>query len=77
MCDCSLCEPKVSEDACGTDADCAPSVPCHAPACVAKAKAEPRKADTVCTMDMRCDSADANDCRCLAGKCALVGRGKH
>ncbi|WP_394836053.1 hypothetical protein LVJ94_03990 [Pendulispora rubella] len=71
QCGCSLCEPVVSEDACTTDADCAPSVPCHAPACVAKAKAVPRKPDTMCTMMMACTSADANSCGCLKGKCAL------
>ncbi|WP_394846487.1 hypothetical protein LZC95_03355 [Pendulispora brunnea] len=71
QCGCSLCEPVVSEDACSTDADCAPSVPCHAPACVAKAKAVPRKPDTMCTMMMACTSADSNTCGCLKGKCAL------
>ncbi|WP_394824386.1 hypothetical protein [Pendulispora albinea] len=70
-CGCALCEPVVSDDACTTDADCAPSVPCHAPKCVAKAKAVARTPDTMCTMMMACTSADSNACGCLKGKCAL------
>jgi hypothetical protein len=71
-CGCALCEPVVSEDACKADTDCAPSVPCHAPACVAKGKAEPRKPDTMCTQMLDCASADVNRCTCLRGKCALA-----
>ncbi len=71
LCGCSLCEPLPSDDACTTDADCAPSTPCHAAACVAKAKAEPRKPGTMCTQEMRCATSDANACGCVAGHCAL------
>lgn len=71
LCGCSLCEPLPSDDACTTDADCAPSTPCHATACVAKAKAEPRKPGTMCTQEMRCATSDANACGCVAGRCAL------
>ena len=74
MCGCSLCAPLPSSDACGTDADCAPSTPCHATACVAKAKAVPRKPDQVCTMMMGCQTADANACTCWKGACALTPR---
>jgi hypothetical protein len=74
MCGCSLCAPLPSGDACSTDADCAPSTPCHATACVAKAKAVPRKPDQVCTMMMGCQTADANACTCWKGTCALTPR---
>lgn len=74
LCGCGLCAPRMSDDPCSGDGDCAPSTPCHAPACVARAKAQPRKADTVCTMNLRCDSADANDCACIAGHCGLRPR---
>ena len=71
---CGLGEPVKSEDACSSDADCGPSEPCHAHACVAAAKAKPRTADVMCTEMMDCRSTDANDCRCLEGQCALVPR---
>jgi hypothetical protein len=74
MCGCSLCAPLPSTDACTTDADCAPSTPCHAAACVAKAKAVPRKPDQICTMMMGCQTADANACTCWKGTCALTPR---
>ena len=70
-CGCSLCEPVVSNDACTVDADCAPSDPCHAEACVARAKAKPATPQTQCTMDLRCNSVDVNTCGCLQGHCAL------
>ena len=69
---CHLPAAKKSEDACKTDADCGPSAPCHAMACVAKAKSKPRTPDTMCTMMMSCDSADANRCGCYEGRCALI-----
>lgn len=69
---CRLPAPVSSDDACTKDADCAPSVPCHARACVAVGKAEPRKPDTVCTMNIDCSSADVNPCSCYQGRCALV-----
>jgi hypothetical protein len=69
---CKLPAPKKSDDACTTDADCAPSVPCHAPACVARAKAVPKTPDTICTMMLDCGSADVNRCGCLEGRCALI-----
>jgi hypothetical protein len=69
---CKLPSPKKSEDACKADADCAPSDPCHAKACVAKAKANPARPDTRCTMNLVCDSVDANRCGCFEGKCALI-----
>jgi hypothetical protein len=70
-CGCSLCAPVVSNDACTVDADCAPSDPCHAEACVARAKAKPATPQTQCTMDLRCNSVDVNTCGCLQGHCAL------
>ncbi len=70
-CGCSLCEPVVSNDACTVDADCAPSDPCHAEACVARTKAKPATPQTQCTMDLRCNSVDVNTCGCLQGHCAL------
>ncbi len=71
MCGCGLCDPLLSTDACKTDADCAPSQPCHAPACVAKAKSTPRTKDMMCTEEVRCNTTDANACGCLNGFCAL------
>jgi hypothetical protein len=71
LCGCTLCEPLPSGDACTSDADCAPSIPCHAPACVAKAKAEPRAADQMCTQELRCGTADTAACGCVRGFCAL------
>jgi hypothetical protein len=71
---CGLTEPLKSDDACSADAECGPSDPCHAHACVAAARAKPRAADTMCTELMDCKSTDANDCRCLEGRCALVPR---
>ncbi|HRI65613.1 MAG TPA: hypothetical protein PK156_15300 [Polyangium sp.] len=69
---CRLSAPVVSDDACSKDADCAPSTPCHARACVAVAKATPRTPDTMCTMNIDCQSADVNPCSCYQGHCALV-----
>lgn len=69
---CRLPAPVVSEDACTKDADCAPSTPCHARACVATSKATPRTPDAVCTMNIDCQSADVNPCSCYQGHCALV-----
>jgi hypothetical protein len=69
---CQLPAPKLSDDACQTDAECAPSVPCHAPACVAKSKVPPPAPNVMCTREMRCDSADANRCGCIQGRCALI-----
>ena len=74
MCGCALCDPLVSEDVCKVDADCAAATPCHATACVAKAKAEPRAAGTQCTQMFACASVDANPCGCHLGHCALVPR---
>ena len=69
---CRLPAAKKSEDACKTDADCGPSDPCHALACVAKAKSKPKKPDTMCTMMMGCETADANRCGCFENRCALI-----
>jgi hypothetical protein len=69
---CKLPAPVKSDDACTTDADCGVSDPCHAKACVAKAKSHPRTPDTMCTMSIDCASADVNRCGCLEGKCALI-----
>ena len=69
---CQLPAPKPSDDACQTDAECAPSEPCHAPACVAKSKVPPPAHPVMCTREMRCDSADANRCGCYQGHCALI-----
>jgi hypothetical protein len=69
---CRLPAPVSSDDACSKDADCAPSSPCHARACVAVGKATPRTPDTVCTMNIDCQSADVNPCSCYEGRCALV-----
>ena len=72
---CQLPEPKLSDDPCTADGDCKPSVPCHAPACVAAAKAQPATPDTMCTRNMVCDSHDANRCGCYQGRCALIPPG--
>lgn len=69
---CHLPAAKKSDDACKLDADCAPSDPCHAPACVARAKAKPRKPEIMCTMMMGCETADANRCGCFEGRCSLI-----
>lgn len=69
---CRLPAPLESQDPCSADADCAPSEPCHARACVARAKADPPKPDTICTQSMECATVDANPCRCHRGVCALV-----
>jgi hypothetical protein len=69
---CHLPSAKKSEDACKTDADCGPSDPCHANACVAKAKSKPKTPDTMCTMMLGCETADANRCGCFEGRCALI-----
>ena len=69
---CRLPAPKKSDDACKIDADCAPSDPCHAKACVAKAKSKPRTPDIMCTSMLACETADANRCGCLEGRCALI-----
>jgi hypothetical protein len=70
--ECRLPEPKKSADACKADSDCAPSEPCHAHACVARAKANPPTPTTMCTRMMDCSSVDANRCACFEGVCALV-----
>jgi len=72
MVGCRLPAPRKSEDACKVDTDCGVSDPCHAQACVAKAKAHPPDKSTVCTRRMDCFSADANPCGCLDGVCALI-----
>ncbi len=69
---CRLPAPKKSDDACKIDLDCAPSDPCHAKACVARAKSKPRTPDIMCTMLMGCETADANRCGCFEGRCALI-----
>ena len=69
---CHLPAPKKSDDACKVDADCAPSDPCHARACVAKAKSKPRTPGIMCTMIMGCETADANRCGCFQGQCSLI-----
>ncbi len=71
---CKLPAPVKSGDACKTDADCGVSDPCHAHACVAKAKSHPPDKATMCTRVMDCRSADANACGCLDGVCALYAR---
>lgn len=68
---CKLSSPVKSQDRCQSDADCGVSEPCHAHACVAKAKAHPPDKSTMCTRMMDCQSADANTCGCLDGVCAL------
>jgi hypothetical protein len=69
---CRLPAPVKGPDACAADADCGPSDPCHAHACVARARSRPPTPDTMCTMMMDCASTDANHCGCLEGRCALV-----
>lgn len=69
---CHLAAPKLSDDACKIDADCAPSDPCHAKACVARAKARPPTPSTMCTQMMACETVDANRCGCYEGRCALI-----
>ncbi len=74
LCGCKLCAPVVSADACSTDADCAPSTPCHARECVARSKATPRTSGLKCTMNLVCDSADVNQCGCVNKRCTLSPR---
>ena len=69
---CKLPAPLKSDDACSTDADCGVSQPCHAGACVARARSHPPTADTMCTEILACNSADANRCGCFEGRCALI-----
>lgn len=69
---CALPAPLKSQDTCKSDADCGVSDPCHAHACVAKAKSHPPDKSTMCTQMMDCSSADANPCACFEGVCALV-----
>jgi len=69
---CHLPAPKKSDDTCKTDVDCGPSDPCHATACVAAAKSKPKRPDTICTMMLGCETADANRCGCFEGRCALI-----
>lgn len=72
---CQLPTPVLSDDACASDADCGPATPCHATACVAKAKSQPPAAGIMCTREMRCNSADANRCGCYQGRCGLIPPG--
>jgi hypothetical protein len=69
---CKLDAPVKSGDACKIDADCGVASPCHARACVAKAKARPRTPDVMCTEMLDCASADVNHCGCVDGVCALA-----
>ncbi len=69
---CRLPAPVKSEDACASDADCGPSEPCHARACVARQKSRPKGPDTMCTMKLDCASVDVNRCGCFEGRCALI-----
>lgn len=69
---CKLPAPLKSADPCSTDADCGVSEPCHAGACVARARSHPATADTMCTEILACNSADANRCGCFEGRCALI-----
>jgi hypothetical protein len=74
LCGCALCEPVSSADPCKTADDCAPATPCHATACVAKAKAEPRSPNLACTEIFQCNAIEANSCACVGGKCAIAPR---
>lgn len=69
---CRLPAPVKSDDPCSTDADCAPATPCHARACVARAKAKAPDPSSVCTHQLACDSVDANRCGCFEGRCSLI-----
>ena len=69
---CKLPAPLKSDDVCSTDADCGVSEPCHARACVARARSHPPAHDTMCTQMLACGTADANRCGCLEGRCALI-----
>lgn len=69
---CRLPAPVKSDDACASDADCGPSEPCHARACVARQKSRPKGPDTMCTMKLDCASVDVNRCGCFEGRCALI-----
>ncbi len=77
LCGCSLCEPVFSEDACGSDSDCAPATACHAERCVAAAKSPPRDPNLMCTRILKCGTTDANGCRCISGRCALAPHPKN
>jgi len=69
---CKLSVPLKSDDPCSTDADCGVSQPCHATACVARARSHPATAEIMCTQSFECHSADANRCGCFEGRCALI-----
>lgn len=60
----------IGEDACTTDADCAPAECCHAAACVGRANA-PACGDAMCTMECRYGTMDCGGgCLCHEGRCA-------
>jgi hypothetical protein len=73
----AVAAPVFSDDACTTDADCAPVGTCHPAGCVAAAKSGTN--DLMCTMECRAGTTDCgyNHCGCAAapsGKktCALL-----
>ena len=74
LCGCKLCAPKISDDPCKTDADCAAATPCHATSCVAVSRLTAPAAPAICTRIMMCGTTDANACTCYQGKCALTPR---
>lgn len=71
--------PRLSNDPCTRDEDCAPVAMCHSDRCVSAARAGSMPADVMCTMECRGGTVDCgfNHCACVAssaGKkvCALV-----
>ncbi len=72
---CRVERPIRSQDRCVSSADCAPSSLCHAPSCVARAKAPVRPdGGVMCTMMLVCKSIDVGRCDCVDGVCALVSK---
>ena len=68
------CEPHgevvLSDDACESDADCAPVECCHASACGAVSSA-PSCDDAVCSLECREGTIDCGgSCLCVEGRCA-------
>lgn len=74
-----LAAPKLSNDPCTKDEDCAPVAMCHSDRCVSATHAGSMPADVMCTMECRGGTVDCgfNHCACVTSSaarrvCALV-----